>query len=49
MLDHDVVIVPVTDAQHIGGHTVPRARGREVGHGLQGGEQGQDQYIGGGK
>jgi len=41
---HDVVVVPVADAEHVGRHAAPRARVDEVLRGLRGreGERGRE-------
>jgi len=39
-LEHDVVIVPVADPQHVGGHAAASTGVDEVLHGLRGGREG---------
>lgn len=45
-LEHDVVVVPVTDAQHVGGHAAAGAGVDEVFHGLRGRREGQRGRMG---
>lgn len=44
-LEHDVVIMPVADPQHIGGHAAASTGIDEVFHGLGGGREGRSNQV----